>query len=415
MRFQREVPHTVLVALVAVTLPGVTAWAQSASDSAGARIVENARPALDGPRAWKVDAAPFVVIGGSTTETDTLGELNLVMGATRLSDGRWAVGVQGSSTVRFYDATGRMTGSAGRKGQGPGELQQLMGTRTIRGDTLFVTDNGEVELFTSDGKFAGQGASEARNLRFIFPTVTFSDGSYLGVKYDDGVPPAGRARRRNPVVRVSRDGAAVDTIGALESAEEIFDGRLPFGRAVAFSQRSLLAGDDGRFFVASPSQPEIVQFDLTGKAIRRIRFPERKAAVGAEAIRALREWYLSAPGENGQPLPPAMRARREQSLERTVYADAFPPFGQLLVDRSRNLWVQRFDYHSAFLTPGPVRTQTMSVASTWDVVDPEGRWLCTVQLPARFTPLEIGGDYIAGLARDEDDVEQVRVYRLRKS
>jgi hypothetical protein len=56
----------------------------------------------------------------------------------------------------------------------------------------------------------------------------------------------------------------------------------------------------------------------------------------------------------------------------------------------------------------------MSVRSTWDVLDPEGRWLCTVQLPARFTPLEIGSNYVAGLARDGDEVEQVRVYRLLK-
>jgi hypothetical protein len=56
----------------------------------------------------------------------------------------------------------------------------------------------------------------------------------------------------------------------------------------------------------------------------------------------------------------------------------------------------------------------MTVPSIWDVLDPNGRWLCTVSLPARFTPVEIGSDYVAGLARDEDDVEQVRVYRLIK-
>jgi len=37
-----------------------------------------------------------------------------------------------------------------------------------------------------------------------------------------------------------------------------------------------------------------------------------------------------------------------------------------------------------------------------------------VELPSRFTPSEIGVDYVAGMARDEDDVERVEVYRLRK-
>jgi hypothetical protein len=69
---------------------------------------------------------------------------------------------------------------------------------------------------------------------------------------------------------------------------------------------------------------------------------------------------------------------------------------------------------SVFRTPGPVRTQTMAVATRWDVIDANGRWITTVDLPERFTPVEIGADYVAGPARDEDEVEQVLVYRLRK-
>jgi len=101
-------------------------------------------------------------------------------------------------------------------------------------------------------------------------------------------------------------------------------------------------------------------------------------------------------------------------LERTVFAERLPSFGSMIVDNAGNLWVQRYDFRSVFFIPGPVRTQTMSVASHWDVIDANGRWITTVDLPARFTPVEIGADYIAGLARDADEVEQVRVYRLRK-
>jgi hypothetical protein len=35
-------------------------------------------------------------------------------------------------------------------------------------------------------------------------------------------------------------------------------------------------------------------------------------------------------------------------------------------------------------------------------------------MPPRFVPLEIGGDYVLGLARDADDIEQVRLHRLVK-
>jgi hypothetical protein len=145
-----------------------------------------------------------------------------------------------------------------------------------------------------------------------------------------------------------------------------------------------------------------------------IRLPDRGRKPGAEEIRAYRAWALAMPGEDGRPMSPAMKARATQRIEKAVYADRMPSFGDLIVDRAGNLWVERFDYRSVFFTPGPARTQTMTVASKWDVIDQNGRWTTTVDLPARFTPVEIGADYVAGLARDEDEIEQVHVYRLRK-
>ena len=44
--------------------------------------------------------------------------------------------------------------------------------------------------------------------------------------------------------------------------------------------------------------------------------------------------------------------------------------------------------------------------------DAAGRWLCDVTMPARFAPKEIGADYVLGVARDDDNVEAVVMYRL---
>jgi hypothetical protein len=35
-------------------------------------------------------------------------------------------------------------------------------------------------------------------------------------------------------------------------------------------------------------------------------------------------------------------------------------------------------------------------------------------MPVRFAPHEIGADYVIGVWRDEDDVQYVRVYGLRR-
>ena len=159
---------------------------------------------------------------------------------------------------------------------------------------------------------------------------------------------------------------------------------------------------------------EISEFTIAGKQTRLIRLPERGIKPSEEMIKAYRDWYLAMPGENGRPMPAAMDARRKAALERTVFADRLPSFGSMIVDGSGYLWVQRYDYRGTFFTPGPVRTQTTAATTRWDVIDTNGRWITTVDLSARFTPVEIGTDYVAGLARDEDEIEQVRVYRLRK-
>ena len=396
-------------------LPLMAAQSQAVRDSSGIQIVESRAPMIPAPRAWRIETPPMVAIGGKPADADTISELLLVMGITRLSDGRFAVGVQASAAVRFYDTRGKYLGFAGRRGQGPGEFRQIMGVWATRGDTLIVLDNGELEIFTGTGKFVSQGASRSRGDRFVYPSSILNDGSYLGIQYDNyATPPAGRTRVRVPIVHVSRDGARVDTVGTWLDAEQVFDGRERWGQRVAFSAAAVVEGDDTRFFVSSPLKTEIAEFTISGKEIRLIRLPERAAKTPNDAIKAYREWQQAMPGEDGRPMSPAMKARVAQMLERTVFAERLPSFGSMILDQTGNLWVQRFDYRSVFFTPGPVRTQTMSVPSTWDVINRSGRWETTVELPARFTPVEIGPDYVAGLARDEDEIEQVRVYRLQK-
>lgn len=413
-RHARRLPRVFVVMLL---VPFEATESQTVRDSAGIQIVESRGPVLPASRAWRIDANPTVTIGANAADADTLNELLLVMGITRLSDGRYAVGVQASGSVRFYDQRGKHLGSAGRRGQGPGEFRQIMGVWSTRGDTLVVLDNGELEIFTGTGKFVAQGASRARGDRFVYPEVVLEDGSYLGVQFDDGrgaPPPAGRTRRNQPLVRVSRDGTRVDTVATWLNAEEVFDGRERWGGRVAFSVAAAIEGDAKRFFMSSPLKTEISEFTIAGKQFRSIRLPDRTVKTPDEAIKAYRDWQQSMPGEDGRPMSPAMKARMAQVLERTVFAERLPSFGKVILDQAGNLWVQRFDYRSVFFTPGPVRTQTMSVASRWDVIDSAGRWVTTVDLPARFTPVEIGADYVAGLARDEDEIEQVRVYRLLK-
>jgi len=48
------------------------------------------------------------------------------------------------------------------------------------------------------------------------------------------------------------------------------------------------------------------------------------------------------------------------------------------------------------------------------VFDSTGHAIAKVQCPARMRPYVVGPDVIIGMWRDEDDVQHVRVYRIRK-
>jgi hypothetical protein len=158
-----------------------------------------------------------------------------------------------------------------------------------------------------------------------------------------------------------------------------------------------------------------------GQLVRVIRTPRSPTAVTSQlkidyaAYRRTRVEQF-----NGGPLPADQRARLEQAIARTVYPDLLPALGALLVDPGGNLWARRYDFREAMTVArvgrgeGLPSVPTPQFASTWDVFGPDGRWLTTVTMPERFSALDIGRDYVAGLERDADDVEMVRVYKLIK-
>jgi hypothetical protein len=386
----------------------------SVRDSSGVRIVENTQPALSPARAWRVDPRAVLEIGGDPAKGgDTLYEFVRVNGAARLTDGRIAVAVDGALAIRFYDAQGRFAQAAGRSGDGPGEFRQLMGLHALRGDTLFITDLGEVEWYTADGQFVRRGASRATNEQgFIWPGAVLDDGSYVGLDWNDMSPLDPGSRIRNlPLVQVSADVQRIDTLGMLPAMEAPVDAT-PFGRRRVFSPAaSLAAGGDGVYY-GFPNRYEVTMYDRGGRVVRRIRRAHTPQRVTEGERTAYREYALQAALSDRS--HPTTRERAERFIGELVFAEEFPAFQTLLVDRAGYLWVKRYDYRDSFLTPGPSTTETIDVPTHWDVFDPEGVWLCSVELPARFTPFEIGADYALGLARDADEIEQIHLYRLRK-
>jgi hypothetical protein len=72
-----------------------------------------------------------------------------------------------------------------------------------------------------------------------------------------------------------------------------------------------------------------------------------------------------------------------------------------LVDAVGNLWVKPFTRQD----PGEI---------DWSVFDVGGQFRGLVTLPGRFQPMEVGDDYVLGVARDTLDVETVHLFGLSR-
>jgi hypothetical protein len=77
-------------------------------------------------------------------------------------------------------------------------------------------------------------------------------------------------------------------------------------------------------------------------------------------------------------------------------------YGSVLAARDGSLWV------------GEVEASDTELRR-WTVLDPDGRLLGNVVTPARFRPMDIGADHVAGLWQDDVDVTYLRVYRLQRA
>lgn len=128
-----------------------------------------------------------------------------------------------------------------------------------------------------------------------------------------------------------------------------------------------------------------------------------------------------------QPIPAGVRAIEPESrrlpdgrvVSRQPYAmpELYPRFGRLLAARDGNLWIlaypevphaissHQLDRPGGYMDPAGHR---------WVVLDPEGLHVANVRTPPGVFPLEIGADYVLGMALDEYDVQRVQVHALSR-
>lgn len=392
------VAFAMVVTVVCQVLCRAVASAQVTRDSAGIRIVENARPADDARLPWRIGAEPVVSIGEVVGEEAYL--LHQAKDATVLPDGRIVIANTGSNEFRVFDAAGVHVATWGREGEGPGEFTSLWGVASWPGDSVVAWNRWTwvMSVFDADGVL-GRSFSLRSEARALEPRAVLKDGSILG---RSGGPAGDECRRSREAYELRRgEGASPVNFGTHPGQEFLIGlgggialrGSLPFGHSLweaQWGERVILTTDD---------KYEIRAYDPSTGALARIvrREHENRAPTRAEIDEALED-ALKRAGLTGQRLDPARR-----DCGSLPVFEQFPAFSQLLTDPLNHLWVREATF------PGMERP-----APLWTVFDPEGRVSGFIETPDELTVLEIGADYLLGHATDELGVESVQIWALER-
>jgi hypothetical protein len=380
-------------------------------DSAGITIVENeAGGGWPEGEGWRLSDGPVLDIG--VFEGDEVYQLFSATDALRLSDGRIVVANAGTHELRFYAADGSHIQSVGRQGGGPGEFQRISRLDRLAGDTIAVWDMAAVRLtfFAPDGKFVRSVSPALIDQDFGQYHGTFGDGSFV-LRPDFVVSSlaSGDGLRRDTAAYSRYDGtggAFLDTIAVTAGTEVLVqpseDGMISVSSMPFAREPHLVVHGDHAYFGVS-DRFEIRVVDSEGVIRRIIRLDADLTPVTDADVRRYAE------ANAARRLPPRERddSGAVRAMVQTMLGqprpETFPMFNALVVDDIGVLWVRELG------RPGS------EAPEHWVVFDTAGRLLGTVQVPRRFQVFQIGPDFVLGRARDDLDIEHIRLFELIRS
>lgn len=383
------------------------------SDSLGVRVVQ-VEQELSLPE-WTVDSEPELTVGH---QGGPMYDLYQVKGAFMVGKGsvkqrELVVANGGDATIRFYSPTGEHVRTVGGRGGGPGEFAQLTTLLRLRGDSLLAFDRRRrsAVLFDASGVYAGRVS--LGGVRMYLPSMLgrLPDGTYLVQDSPKRFGPEsqtlaeGTFRDTAVVLHVSMSGTLIDTLGRFPNTEHSVEMRRPPGGGPEFPRQALAVFSPVLVIrltshgtvVAWSDRYEYRVYDSTGRLRQVVRRTVPREHIRSEdleeGISDMRRALVreDAPDVEGY-LQQVRRAKRR---------DFYPAFDGLFSDNIGNVWIGEYKVNAV----GNCR---------FTVFEPNGAPIATVEVPRSITVVDIGSDYIVGVARDALDVEQVEVYALHK-
>jgi hypothetical protein len=349
---------------------------------------------------WSLSPQPTVRIG---SEASAEYQFNNIVNVKRLSDGR--ILVTTGPDIRFFDARGRFIAKAGGRGQGPGEFQYVSDLLVMPGDSLMAMNVRRFVVLDPHGRFVRKLDVDFKSLSTTEwvtsgeDAVLLPNGNLLAPQYPRQKGPMKEGTLLRPVTRYAVIDLRAATVTPLHTGGGLAQ-LMPAGQRTPvvepFSPREQYAIGGHRVYVGDNDSTVIHAFDLDGKPLGRFTIATDAIPVASRELEWARQRSLEWATQ--MHLPAAVF---EQRWAATPKPARHPYWGTALVDKTGALWVS-----------APPRTGETPVA--WTTFDRDGKRLGAMTMPGGFTPKDIGADYVLGVQRDEDGVETVAMYSLRR-
>ena len=367
-------------------------------DSAGIEIIEALLPLWGDSSLWSIDPDPLVdltVSGGGPAH-----EFFRVRGVRLRPDGSLVLADRASRQIRLYSSEGKLLGSLGGPGQGPGEFNDIQQIELVA-DTVFALD--------SDGRVTVVNPDMELVRTFTLPSSvndihSLDDGTLLGESFMEPGPVEIANRMIRPpiaLVRFDLEGSRIDSIGE-RPGRELYSFALDDysgSRPPLFGRNAETATLGPRIFYGSSDLMQVEEMDLAGRIVRILRVPGYDLALASAEMAAERNAYLDFDLPAGVTLHPLIR----RSIEELPTPATRPAFQRMLMDPAGAVWLELYRGLSEVDLP-----------QEWLVLAVDGTWLGTVKAPDRFSITDITMETVLGVRRDELDVEHPQVLRLTR-
>jgi hypothetical protein len=406
-----------LVAVVPVLACGdaTSDWAGTVVDSAGIAVVQNPAEGLWGPEdAWTVVEELSV----GMLEGEDVYQFGQIIGVDVDADGNVYIADGQVQDVRVFDATGSYVRTIGSSGSGPGELGLGMQGVFVVGDEVVVPDvgNQRISRFSRSGEFIGsQRMDLLRGVPLRWDMA--SEGRLVVQRRYLNPADTATGPRGDPITTVAFEGRASDTLAAKGGAPDTV-AVLPPGESLQivggqvrrriFEPEPIWDADpDGRLLTARNNAMRFEVWGGDGSLQRVITFPREPKALTERDQQVFIDALTEAARQQG-----ATPQQLELFLQQLSFADHYPAFVSLALGPLESVWAQRFLSGDELAgDEGTFNIQDLG-SSTWDVFDAEGRYLGPVTFPGKYQPIRAIGDRFYGIARDELDVQSLKVYRI---